>query len=106
MTETWLYDHNCDLYSLNGYNFVEAHRSRRSGGGVGIFLVNDIPYQKRPDLIPEHKFYESIFVEIDKDVFHKNRNIIIGVIYRPPDTDLKLFNDSINDLLDTLGRER
>ena len=40
------------------------------------------------------------------DVFHKNINIIIGVIYRPPDTDLKLFNDSINDLLDTLGRER
>ena len=106
MTETWLNDYNCDLDSLNGYKFVEAHRSGRSGGGVGIFLVNDIPYQKRPDLIPEHKLYESIFVEIGKDVFHKNRNIIIGVIYRPPDTDLKLFNDSINDLLDTLSRER
>ena len=35
-----------------------------------------------------------------------NRNIIIGVIYRPPNTDLKLLNDSLNDLLDTLGRER
>ena len=106
VTETWLNDYNCDLYSLDGYNFVEAHRSGRSGGGVGIFLVNDIPYQKRPDLIPEHKLYEATFVEIDKDVFHKNRNIVIGVIYRPPDTDLKLFNDSFNDLLDTLGRER
>ena len=47
MTETWLNDYNCDLYSLNGYNFVEAHRSGRSGGGIGIFLVNDIPYQKK-----------------------------------------------------------
>ena len=46
--ETWLNDYNCDVYSLNGYNFVEAHRSGRSGGGVGNFLVNDIPYQKRP----------------------------------------------------------
>ena len=55
ITETWLNDYNCDLYSLNGYNFVEAHKSGRSGGGVGIFLVNDIPYQKRPDLIPEQK---------------------------------------------------
>ena len=106
MTETWLHDYNCELYSLNGYNFVEAQRSGRSGGGVGIFLMNDIPYQKGPDLIPEHKLYEYVFVEIDKDVFYKNRNIIIGVIYRSQDTDLKLFNDNIGDLLDTLGRER
>ena len=106
ITETWLNDYSCDLYSLNGYNFVEAHRSGRSGGGVGNFLVKDIPYQRRPDLIPEHKLYEATFVEIDEDVFHKNRNIIIGVIYQLPDTDPKLFNDSFNDLLDTLGRER
>ena len=70
------------------------------------FLVKDTPYQIRPDLIPEHKLFEATFVEIDKDVFHKNRNIITGVIYRPPDTDLKLFNDNFYDLLDTLGRER
>ena len=68
--------------------------------------MNDIPYQKRPDRIPEHKLYQAIFVEIDKDIFHKNWNIIIGVIYRPPDTDLKLLKDSFNYLLDTLGRER
>ena len=57
--------------------------------------MNDIRYQERPDLIPDHKLYEATFFEIDKD----------GVIYRPPDTYLKLFNDSFNDLFDTLGRE-
>ena len=34
ITETWLNDYNCDLYGLNGYNFVEAHRSGRSGGDL------------------------------------------------------------------------
>ena len=106
ISETWLNDYNFDLYNINGYNFVEAHRSGRSGGGVGIFLVNDIIYQERPDLTQDNNLYESIFVEIDKDVFHKNRNIIIGVIYRPPDTDLGMFNENITDLFDTLGRER
>ena len=72
----------------------------------GIFLVNDIIYQKRPDLTQDNKLYESIFVEIDKDVFHKNRNVIIGVIYRPPDKDLGMFNENINDLFDTLSGER
>ena len=45
ISETWLNDYNCDLYNINGYDFVEAHRSGRSGGGVGIFLVNYIIYQ-------------------------------------------------------------
>ena len=48
---------------------------------------------------------ESIFIEIDKDLFNQNQNIIIGVIYRPPNTDLELFNDDINELLDNLERE-
>ena len=104
ITETWLTDSNFDLYNINGFNFVETHRTGRSGGGVGIFLRNDILYQIRSDLTLNNECSESIFIEIDKDLFNKNRNIIIGVIYRPPNTDLKLFNDDINELLDTLER--
>ena len=85
--------------------FVETHRTGRSGGGVGIFLRNNILYQIRSDLALNNEFSESFFIEIDKDLFNKNRNVIIGVIYRPPNTDLKLFNDDINELLDTLERE-
>ena len=105
ITETWLTDSNSDLYNINGFNFVETHRTGRSGGGVGIFLRNNILYQIRSDLTLNNEFSESIFIEIDKDLFTKNRNIIIGVIYRPPNADLKLFNDDINELLDTLERE-
>ena len=105
ITETWLTDSNSDLYNINGFNFVETHRTGRSGGGVGIFLRNNILYQIRSDLTLNNEFIESIFIEIDKDLFNKNWNIIIGVIYRPPNTDLKLFSDDINELLDTLERE-
>ena len=62
MTETWLNDYNCDLYSLNGYNFVEAHRSGRSGGGVGIFLVNDIPYHKKGLTSSQNIIYMNLFL--------------------------------------------
>ena len=31
MTETWLTDSNSDLYNILGYNFVETHRTERSG---------------------------------------------------------------------------
>ena len=94
ITETWLKDFNSDLYSIDGYNFVETHRTEKTGGGVGIFLKNNLCYQ-RSDLTADHELFESIFVEVDKDLFHKNRSILIGVIYRPPNTDLKLFNESM-----------
>ena len=42
VTETWLQDHNCDLYNLNGYELIENHRQTRRGGGVGIYLKEDI----------------------------------------------------------------
>ena len=38
MTETWLDDTSCLLYSMPKYNFVESHRKNKSGSGVAIFL--------------------------------------------------------------------
>ena len=104
ITETWLTDSNSDLYNINGFNFVETHRTGRSEGGVGIFLRNNILYLIRYDLTL-NEFSESIFIKINIDLFNKNPNIIIGVIYRPSNTDIKLFNDDINELLDTPKRE-
>ena len=51
ITETWLNDITCDLYSLTEYSFVEQHRSNKCGGGVGIFLRNHLNYSKRPQRI-------------------------------------------------------
>ena len=45
ITETWLSDSNSDLYTIDGYNFIETHRRERSGGGVGVFLRSNILYQ-------------------------------------------------------------
>ena len=50
ISETWLRDCNCDLNNTEGYNFVEAHRPSKIGGGVGIFIRNDIPFQTWNDL--------------------------------------------------------
>ena len=44
-------------------------------------------------------------MEIEKESFHKNRNIVVEVIYKPPGTDLKVFNEDINDLLNLLKNE-
>ena len=71
MSEIWLHDCNCHLYNVDGYNLIENHRSVKKGGGVAIFLKNGIPYPNRHDLEVGVDIYESVFIEIDKDVFNK-----------------------------------
>ena len=72
VTETWLQDHNYDFYNLNGYELIENHRQTRRGG-VGIYLKEDIPYLTRSDIVLPDGIIESIFIEIDKHVYNKEK---------------------------------
>ena len=105
VSETWLRDDNCDLYNLDGYHFTEVHRTCRSGGGVGIYVKNSIPFLNRRDLKVEDAISESVFIEIDKQIFNGSKNITIGVIYRPPGGNLQNFIDSVNTVLNGLRNE-
>ena len=99
ITETWLTDITCDLYSLTEYNFVEQHCSSKCGGGVGIFLQNHLNYINRNDLNIFNDICESLFVEIDRTNLIREKNIIIGVIYRPPNTEISHFIDIMKDIM-------
>ena len=105
VSETWLRDDNCDLYHLDGYHFTEVHRTCRSGGGVGIYVKNSIPFLNRRDLKVEDEISESVFIEIDKQIFNRSRNIMIGVIYRPPGGNLQNCMESMNIVLNGLRNE-
>ena len=106
VSETWFRDWNCDLYNIEGYDFVESHRPVRTGGGVGIYWKRDIPFQHRTDLMINNDLCEYIFVEIEKEIFKQSNNIVIAVIYRPPGTDLKAFNDAMHDLLNAIKKSK
>ena len=106
ITETWLTPETCELYNLNQYDLYEFHRINRSGGGVGIFIKNQISFTKREDLHIFEDDLECLFIEVDKAVFTNQNNIIIGVIYRPPNTDMNKFMDSYGMVLDKIKRER
>ena len=91
ITEAWLKDDDCDLFAIQGYNVVEKHRQNRSGGGVAIFIKDNIEYIVRSDLSTFSEHIESVFIEINNETLTINRNIVIGVIYRTPNTNIKDF---------------
>ena len=102
VTETWLTDINQGLYNIHNYYLVEKHRTNRPGGGVGIYVPENVQYQIRDDLVIFDDIVESIFIEINID----SKNIIVGNIYRPPGTDLNQFIESFNNTLSLIKSER
>ena len=48
---------------------------------------------------------ESVFIEVEKGHQQKSSNVIIGVIYRPPNHDISCFNDKRNSIVNVVRRE-
>ena len=105
LTETWLSENNAESYSFSGYNHVFNYRDNRLGGGVSLFIDNSILFNKRDDLTVESCVMETIFIEIDKSAFQLSKNVIIGVIYRPPNTDVDDFNKRLLHIIEQINKE-
>ena len=106
ISETWIRaktDYS-DYIQLDGYTFTHNCRSERNGGGVGIYVNNSSSFKQRKDLdVFNSEIMESIFIEIIRP---KQSNIIIGTIYRPPDSDIQLFIDNLANLLAKISNEQ
>ena len=99
LTETWLDQSKQDLYNMPKYNCINRFRKQRRGGGVSLYIKNDIKFMNRPDLEYFDAEMESLFIEIDKNVFNLSSNVIVGVIYRMPNTCMEIFNDRMSDII-------
>ena len=95
LTETWLTSMNADLHDMHGYSYVYLCRQGRRGGGVSLFVSNNISLIVRQDFTALTDQVEQLFIEIDKSVLHVNKNVIVGIIYRPPDKDPVTFIEMV-----------
>ena len=77
----------------------------KRGGGVVVYIKQGIHFTQREDLSVFNDSIETVFIEIDKFEFHSEKNIIVGVIYRPPNTDMKLFSELMTNVFERLQRE-
>jgi hypothetical protein len=101
ITETWLEPHNVDSYKLPGYKSESLIRNSRVRGGVSIFLRESLRYHVRQDLCIMNDFMEGVFIEVTS----LNRRTIFAVIYRPPGTDLRAFNETFAEILEQIRSE-
>lgn len=102
LTETWLVDSNKDLFPLTGYNSLHAVRNDRRGGGVALFVRQDLMLKHRPDLDTFTLDLESVFVEI---TLPNSSNFVVGVMYRPPSGNIESFLGEMQNALNIIQRQ-
>ena len=73
---------------ITGYDIVRNDSKRGSGGGVCVYVRNDLSWHRRPDL--KNEKIEAIWIEM---LIPKSRPILMCVMYRPPDTSKYLNKD-------------
>ena len=84
LSETWLTEENYECYGIPPYSMESIQCENRRGGGVALLLRDNIMYRTRTDFNSKSDSLESVFVEISKEAFGMDKNIIVGAIYRPP----------------------
>src|SRR5688572_4116775 len=101
LTETWLSDHLTDSINIPGYHLIHRSRTSGEGGGVGLLVNENVPHQlyELPGSSHCPKSFESLFIRVSL----KKITCIVGVVYRPPDTNLEEFCAEIDQLLTTLA---
>ena len=65
-------------------------------------MKETITFSQRPDLEINNEILEICFIELDKQQFNYEINIIVGVVYRPPNTDVTQFNEQLSLILNKL----
>ena len=88
LTETWLSSCPKRSFSLEGYNVFVNNRPDRSGGGVALYVSSSFECIVCEKLSKMNDIVESLFVQINVP---GSKNIVIGIIYRPPNSNNKDF---------------
>ncbi len=93
LCETFLNDRNSDFCNIPGYKLIHNNRTKKTRGGVAMYIKSNIQYKLRNDLaIFEEGVFESIFVETSD-------NMIVGEIYRIPNTNVKKSIEHYDSIL-------
>lgn len=101
MSETWLTNNETDAFISEitppEHKFLHKPRIGKKGGGVAIFA------NKNLDLIPQDTPHFTSFETVMGTVSLTNTKMNIISVYRPPNSQLKVFLDEFSNLLGYLS---
>ena len=100
ISETWLTEQSPPI-SIPGYKFVHKPRKGKKGGGVGLLIKQNVKYQLIDKITFDTREFESIFAVLH---LQNGDNVMVGSIYRPPNTNASLNNIEYGKVLCSLKK--
>lgn len=91
LSETWLDNDANGLYEMNGYTFLSHCRINKRGGGVAMYIRNNLVFADITDLYNFNSdTFECMIAEIGGNVNSMSKIVVVS-LYRPPGADLQSF---------------
>ena len=106
LSETWCDAQvlNNSLYHLPNYTILEQPRSSgKRGGGVMMYISNIYAYTIRKKISISNIHAKTLFFEL---YFANCKNIIIGVVYRPPNGQYGIFKNHLKSIIKKVNQEK
>ena len=103
VTENWGKLHTICHMHIPGYKHVYNVRTDRIGGGCSLYIHDAILFKQKKVL---KLGGESVFIEVNGKIFNTNKNVLLAVIYRSPDSPLGLFNEQLEHTLLQIDKEK
>ena len=91
ISETWLNDMHDPLIQIPNYAIEGTYRQGKRGGGVALYIREDLVYKIRTDLTINNPDMEICFIEL---IDSGKASILIGIVYKPPCVLCSNFTDS------------
>ena len=105
--ETWTTVSTEQFIEIPGYDCICRSRSLKRGGGLALYVDSDmnVSVKLRSDLDSlDSSVYKSLIVQISQPTISV-KDIIIGVIYKPPNTNVENFLSHFIVVLEKLSKE-
>lgn len=100
LTEISIYKHENILYKINDFNNLFFNRIDQKGGGICVFIRDDIVVKEKFVGKNENSGHECVHIEIEL----RDKIIDIIAVYRPPEFNSKTFVDELVLLLQNINQ--
>ena len=87
---------------MKGYTHKYEIREHRAGGGVSLFVNNDIRFEARSDVKLNLDDVNTLFIEISKNSIKSDKNVSVGICYHPPQVCAQKFIQELHFPLERL----
>lgn len=83
LSETWLKNNQVliDYVNIPGYQFEYKNRTDKRGGGVGMYIKDELIYKTRDDITKLDNSIEHVWIEVKGR--NKNYSYLVGTFYQP-----------------------